>query len=308
MTMGIAFIKELFNNGVKDYKGMLNTKYIPSYEITYQKQIRLSIISERCKNAYIPIHRHKYFEIVIITKAKEGEHFHEIDFIEYPLKAGYIYFIYPNQTHKWKIKEYKDDFDGYIINFNEAFLLENGDKIKQLLSKLFYTYENNPYLTYKENEFETFFSLIQIFEKEYTKEEHNNSILKSLLETLLFYMEELKIESSEIKDSNFKKLTILKNLIEENYKVEKSSDFYARKMELSSKRLNEIIKKVSGYTITQMIHNRLILEAKREMVSQDKTIQDIAYALGFENPSYFSRFFKKYENISPKEYSAKLLK
>jgi AraC-like DNA-binding protein len=121
-------------------------------------------------------------------------------------------------------------------------------------------------------------------------------------------MEELKIESNEIKDSNFQKLTAIKDLIEENYKEEKNSDFYARKMGLSSKRLNEIVKKASGCTITQMIHNRLILEAKREMVSQNKTIQNISYELGFENPSYFSRFFKKHENISPKEYSQKLLK
>jgi AraC family transcriptional regulator, transcriptional activator of pobA len=57
-----------------------------------------------------------------------------------------------------------------------------------------------------------------------------------------------------------------------------------------------------------MIHTRLVLEAKREMVSQNKTIQAISEELGFENPSYFSRFFKKYENLSPKEYSKKLLK
>jgi AraC family transcriptional regulator, transcriptional activator of pobA len=308
MTISIAYIKELFNNGVKDYQKIIDTKFIPNYEITSHKQIRLSIISERCKNANIPIHRHKYFEIVVVTKAKEGEHFHEIDFVEYPLKAGYIYFIYPNQTHKWNIKEYKEEFDGYILNFNEAFLLENGTNIKHLLSKLFNSYENNPYIKYKENEFESFFSLMQIFEKEYNKDIQNNSILRSLLETLLFYMEELKIESNKILDINFQKLTTLKNLIEENYKKEKNSDFYARKMQLSSKRLNEIVKKVSGYTITQMIHTRLVLEAKREMVSQNKTIQAISEELGFENPSYFSRFFKKYENLTPKEYSKKLLK
>jgi len=103
-------------------------------------------------------------------------------------------------------------------------------------------------------------------------------------------------------------LNILRNLVDENYRYEKNSDFYARKMELSTKRLNEIVKKVSGYTITQIIHNRLILEAKREMVSKDKTIQTISIELGFENPSYFSRFFKKHELITPKEYSKKMLK
>ena len=305
MFMSIEHLQELHNNGVSD-EDILNTKDIPSYEIISQKQIRLSNIHDRCKNSYIPIHRHKYYEIVIITKSLPGSHSHEIDFIKYPLKAGYIYFIYPNQSHKWNIDNYNNEFDGYILNFTEDFLLENSNRIKTLLSKLFNVFGNIPYLKYEEKKFEAFFSVLEIFENEYNSDRENSAILRSLLETLLYYMEDLKQDSTESIDSNFQKLTKLKNLIEENYKEIKNSDFYAREMELSTKRLNEIIKKVSGYTITQMIHHRLILEAKREMISKEKSIQTISYELGFENPSYFSRFFKKYEKISPKEYSLKM--
>lgn len=302
------YLKELSDNGVKDYEQIIGTKNIPRYEISPSKQIRIANISERCKNSYIPIHRHTYYEIIVITKAECEYHSHDIDFIDYPFKEATIYFIYPNQTHKWNIDNYKGEIDGYILNFNESFLLEKSNNIKQLLSKLFNPYENKPCLNYTKNQLETFFTVLKVFEKEYNKEEQNKQILRSLLETLLYSIEELKIESSEIIDSNFQKLNILRNLIEENYKYEKSSDFYARKMELSSKRLNEIIKNISGFTITQLIHNRLILESKREMVSQCKTIQIISQELGFENPSYFTRFFKRYENITPKEYSKQMLK
>lgn len=285
----------------------MDIKDIPSYEITFEKQIRISIIKQRCMNRTIPIHRHKYYEIVIITKTKDENQTHDIDFVEYPLKAGHIYFIYPNQTHKWNIKKYNNEYDGFIINFNEPFLLENSNNIKKILLKLFNP-NCEPYLTFDPNQFSTLFPIMDILRKEYHKKEQNNSILRSLLETLLYYMEELKPESKKLIDSNFQKLILLKNLIEENYKEIKNADFYAREMGFSIKRLNEIVKKVSGFTITQLIHQRLILEAKREMVSQNKTVQSISYELGFENPSYFSKFFKRYEKISPKEYSLKMLK
>lgn len=286
----------------------MDAEDIPSYEISYKRQMRISLIKRRCKNRIIPIHRHRYYEIVIITNTKDEIQSHEIDFIPFDLTAGHIYFISPNQTHKWNFKEYKEQFDGFIINFNEAFILENSDNIKPLLLKLFNPFNSSPYLVYDIKRFKTIFPIMDVLLNEYNKKEQNSSILRSLLETLLYYMEELKKESPQIIDSNFKKLNRVKNLIEENYKEIKETEFYAKKMELSSKRLNEIVKKVSGFTVTQMIHQRLILEAKRMMVSQDKTIQEIAYNLGFENPSYFARFFKKHETISPKEYSVKMLK
>lgn len=286
----------------------MNDIDIPNYQISYKREIRLSLIHKRCSNKTIPIHRHNYYEIIIVTKTSNIIQTHDIDFISYDLKAGYIYFIYPNQTHKWNFSQYNNEFDGYIINFNEEFLLENNNNIKQLLLKLFNPFEANNYLCFNDKEILKDFPIIQIFKNEYNKSKQNISIIKSLLETLLYYMEELKTESNHKIDVGFKKLTLLRNLIEINYKENRTAEFYAKQMQLSSKRLNEIVKKVSGFTITQMLHNRLILEAKREMVSQEKTIQEISIELGFENPSYFSKFFKKHEKLTPKEYSSKILK
>ena len=302
------YLIELSKNGVKDYQEIVDTNNIPRYQISSSKQIRVVRMSERCKNGYIPLHRHTYYEILVVTKSKPNKHSHEIDFISYPFVEGNIYFIYPNQTHKWNIEDYDGEFDGYILNFNESFLLENSSNIKLLLDKLFNPYENIPFLNYKENELEDFFSVLSIFEKEYIKKDQNKKILRALLETLLYYIGELEVDSSKELDSSYQKLHTLRNLIEENYKEEKNSEYYARAMELSSKRLNEIVKKVSGYTVTQLIHNRLLLEAKREMVSQVKTIYQISIDLGFNNPSYFARFFKKYEGVSPKDYSKQMFK
>ena len=57
-----------------------------------------------------------------------------------------------------------------------------------------------------------------------------------------------------------------------------------------------------GKTITRLVHDRLLLEAKRELVYGNLSIKDIGYILGFEDPSYFSRFFKKYTGIEASKF------
>jgi len=149
---------------------------------------------------------------------------------------------------------------------------------------------------------------MEILETEYKKEQSDYFLLRSLLETLIHYMTSLKPQSIEKLDLNCQRLVDARKYIEQYYKEEKNVEFYARKMELSSKRLNEIFKELLGQTVTQVLHHRLLLEAKRELVSQTKTIQSISDDLGFENPSYFARFFKKNEGSSPTEFLKQMFK
>ena len=76
-------------------------------------------------------------------------------------------------------------------------------------------------------------------------------------------------------------------------------------MNLSPKRLNEITRKMLGKTITQLIHDRILLEAKRELIFSGRSIKEISYELGFEDPAYFSRFFKKQSGFSPTHFRKK---
>ena len=281
---------------------------IPRYELLDNEQIRVSSLVERHVSKFFPTHRHQYYEMVIITSCVEGDFSHSIDFVSYPLLGGRVYFIAPGQAHAWNVDVYNGEYKGYLVTFNEAFLLKGNKNLERQLLKLFDPLDKEPYLKYEASAFHKTFPVMQILEDEYKKEPSDYFLLRSLLETLIYYMANLKPQTVDKFDLNCQRLVEARKQIEKHYKEERSVEFYARKMELSSKRLNEIFRELSGQTVTQVLHHRLLLESKRELISQSRTIQSISDELGFENPSYFARFFKKHEGVSPTEFLKQLFK
>lgn len=77
---------------------------------------------------------------------------------------------------------------------------------------------------------------------------------------------------------------------------------YARKLMTQSRTLNSLSKKYTGKTAGAIITDRIILEAKRELYYNTSSIKEIGYDLGFDDPAYFTRFFKKQIGVSPQEY------
>ena len=281
---------------------------IPRYDLPDNDHVRVSRLEEKHVAKYFPTHRHKYYEMVIIRSCEEGDFSHNIDFVSYPLITGRIYFIAPNQAHGWNTKIYNKEYKGYLLTFNEEFLLTGNSTLEQHLQKLFNPLNKEPFIEFEPSKFIETFPTMYLLEEEYKKEASDYFVMRSLLETLIHYMARLKSESLGEMGLNCQRLVELGKVIEQHYKEQKSVEFYARKLELSAKRLNEIAKETSGQTVTQMLHKRLLLEAKREMISQNKTIQTISDELGFENASYFARFFKKQEGISPTEFIAQMFK
>ena len=281
---------------------------IPHYDLPDNDHVRVSRLEEKHVAKYFPTHRHKYYEMVIIRSCEEGDFSHNIDFVSYPLREGRIYFIAPNQAHGWNSKIYNKEYKGYLLTFNEEFLLTGNSALEQHLQKLFNPLNKEPFIEFEPSKFIETFPTMYLLEEEYKKEASDYFVMRSLLETLIHYMARLKSESLGEMGLNCQRLVELGKVIEQHYKEQKSVEFYARELELSAKRLNEIAKETSGQTVTQMLHKRLLLEAKREMISQNKTIQTISDELGFENASYFARFFKKHEGISPTEFIAQMFK
>ena len=91
-------------------------------------------------------------------------------------------------------------------------------------------------------------------------------------------------------------------LLESNFLTVRNTDFYAGKLGISSKRLNQILKDKLDKTGMQIIHDRIILEAKRLIIHSEQTIKEISFELGFSDRPYFSRFFKKQTGESPDSF------
>lgn len=94
----------------------------------------------------------------------------------------------------------------------------------------------------------------------------------------------------------------LKNYIEEYFRTKHSVSEYADMLSVSSKTLAKVVKTHFNKTVSELISERIMIEAKRELYLTNKTIKEIAFDLGYNDEYYFSRFFKKNAEVSPQHY------
>lgn len=263
-------------------------------------------LEQHHKSIMVP-HKHDFYLTVLFTK---GTGVHEIDFYSYPIKPGSVFLLNPGQTHHWELSE---DIDGYIFFHSKSFyeMSFNGRRINSF--PFFYSTQNPPcvYLNGKAQE------KIEDLFREVVVEDQSVSILKrqklaSLIDIIYIELSRLCIDESEsdIKTANTYSIKFreLEEFIEKSFLQEKSPQFYASKLNISPKHLNRITKEMVGKTTTELITERVILEAKRLLIHGKLTFTEIAYELGYEDYSYFSRLFKKKVGENPSVFQSRYLK
>ncbi len=138
-------------------------------------------------------------------------------------------------------------------------------------------------------------------------------------ELLVAYLKILLIQASRIKINQHPQaatdtagseepfvLQKLKDLIEKHYRQKHTPGAYADLLHLTPKALGKITKAHFNKTLTELIGERIVIEAKRELYLTGKPVKQIAYELGFGDEYYFSRFFKKNAAVSPQTYREKV--
>lgn len=111
-----------------------------------------------------------------------------------------------------------------------------------------------------------------------------------------------KASIPQMNDRDATRIRRFKRIIEENFTKGLTIKEYASQLGISAAQLNNICRAKVGKTALQIVHERLILEVKRNLVYTSLTISEIAYTLGFSDPAYFTRFFSKQTGLSPKQY------
>jgi len=94
----------------------------------------------------------------------------------------------------------------------------------------------------------------------------------------------------------------LRGLVEEYFRKERLLGFYAEKLAMTPDRLNDIVKRATGVTAGHLIRQRVLTEAKRQLVFTTLAIHEIAYDLTFSDPSHFARFFRKQTGTTPQDF------
>ena len=247
------------------------------------------------------LHTHSFYQIIWF-KNTSGKHY--IDFVSYDIKENRLFFVAKNQVHYF---ENRSDYNGYLLHFNESFILSNETDINFFLTYSIFNNDEEPYYQIPKRLEPQIESYLDQMKEELNNEEEfgNKKILSNLLKSLLLVVEREKRKNTKsnsgITNQNTTYLTF-RDLLENNFYKNWSVSDYADKLAVSTKTLNSIIKKQSGKTVSQTIADRIILEAKRRLTHTNAYVNEIAFNLGFQDPYYFIKYFKKQVSISPTEF------
>ena len=254
-------------------------------------------------------HKHDFYLVVLFT---QGTGIHEIDFNAYPISAGALFLLRPGQTHHWNLSS---DIEGYIFFHTREFynlLFPNRDIDDY---PVFNSNYNSPLIQLNQNQLnqnqlnnftDRFKQLHDEYEDKLWLKGQRLSLLVDLIYVDLARIYQ-KTDSTSIQGNKSKsdRLLKLENEIDRHYKTQKRAKDYAATLNVSIKHLNKNVAMALGKTTSDLIHDRILLEAKRLLIHGKATVQEIAYELGYEDASYFARFFKKKTGYSPSDFAQK---
>jgi AraC-like DNA-binding protein len=248
------------------------------------------------------------FYIICFKKVKSGELLYGKT--KYDHNTGLMFFTKPNQMLTARGLQYEEK--GFVIHLHEDFLM--GHPLFTEIKKYnFFDYENHEALHLLPREKEIMWSLYNKMESEYKNnpDEFSKSIILSHLDSMLKYAQRFfKRQFIDRKPLSGLTVTKFNDCLDEYFKKEETEEkglptviYMASQLHLSPKYLSDLLKQETGKTALELIHLYVISEAKNMLVAGGLSISEIAYQLGFENPPYFSRLFKKVVGVSPKEYT-----
>ncbi len=243
------------------------------------------------------LHRHDHFFILVLSKGK-GKH--EIDFTPYTICNSSVFFLRPGQVHKLTLKA---GSTGYLMQFNKAFYRANENSSKQI----FRSAGLRNFCKLDSIRAANIFGILAHICREFTeKQEGYSDVIK--LSLGMFFIELLrgrqvdKAQTARSLTYNQERLEELSELLETHITRVKQVSQYAEMMNLSVYQLNSITRSILGKTCSELIDEQIILEAKRYLLANSGQVNQIAYSLGYEDISYFIRFFKKHTGFTPKSF------
>lgn len=245
------------------------------------------------------LHRHDFFYVLIL---KKGIGHHEIDFTTYIVCDHSVFFMRPGQVHQLRLKA---ESTGYLIQFGNEFCFSNEKVSGQLLRKA----GSLNYYQFNPDKFQKLQIILNdIFQEYISKRQQYQEAIKAYMD--IFLIELVRQQTSGISERHslysqeiMEKFSVL---LERHAFEHKQVAQYAALLNLSMYQLNSIAKSTLGKTCSALINAYVILEAKRNLLATANQINQIAFHLGYEDVSYFIRFFKKHTGYSPEQFRQNL--
>lgn len=246
--------------------------------------------------------RQKSFAIIWL---KDGNGTHDLDLKRHYYDGSVMFVLAPGQIHKLN---QLTESEGYVIRFSPAVFQHEQDFMNSVLDTcLFDSNTSCPVIQLDDSNIAVFENLFGQLHEEFLIQDVNaGDIICSYLKILISQINRIKRKKSSeqvpINDADYKLFRALKIAIEKNYKEYHSVQFYADLLNVQARTLNAATRKYAERSTSEIIQERLLLEAQRILYHEDKRVKEICYELGFDDPAYFTRFFKKHTGLAPQFY------
>lgn len=245
-----------------------------------------------------PLHRHDFYYILILDNATGS---HTIDFVSYPVRGSSVFVLRPGQVHALTLKT---GSTGYLIEFTRDFYYPNETSLRQT----FQTATHTPAYRPDKTSLNTLLQITDHMFLEYNQAARGcTDVLRACLSILLTTLVRLPAKTQPDATNVYtqQRFDELSALIEEHVVEHKQSTYYATRMNLSAYQLNAITKTITGKTCSAVIDAYIVLEARRHLLATTDTITTVAHNLGYDDVSYFTRFFKKHTGYTPEAFRKK---
>lgn len=247
-------------------------------------------------------HRANFLEIILITGGSGNIC---IDSHKYSVESSTLFASSNGPVKKF---EFCSNITGYAVFFTPEFLYKYPEDLQWINSLTLFDPDSdfNPVKVADE----IYADMLNIINK-IDIELHSSSgfareeILFNALKTLIILSERIKrsqISAGYRQGTNATIVYEFKNLLEENFNNRRMVSFYADNLNITPRKLNKIISEYYGKSAKQIIEERVLLEVKRLIIHTEKNIKEIGHYLGFNDPTNFNKFFKRYTNTTPADF------
>jgi AraC-like DNA-binding protein len=272
-------------------------------------QFYANTISNHLTTSHLHIekpHKHNFFATMLFT---QGSGIHEIDFNSYPIKPGSVFLLLPGQTHNWRLS---DDCEG-VIYFHSQDFYETHYLHETLADYPFFSAVHNQAAVFLDGKAMT--EIGNMFKKVLDANTGAGVKKKQLtisLITQVYIALERFIAKDDAASANghhryYLKFLQFQKLVEAHFIISKSANDYANWMNITPKHLNRINKMIVDKTTSEIIADRVILEAKRMLIYAKNNFNEVSDALGFNDYAHFSKLFKNKTGQSPSDFSKRYI-